>query len=149
VLAPTSDREIWACHAKATELEWEDACATRRVVARKPACTIATVAFLEAFLEAVETWRATLGNAARDAFAAFEARSAEGERTFFEAAKAACHAVATAVDTATAPILQALDTIATAVDAATAPILQALATVYDGNHQTSENGAVPTRADLE
>jgi len=109
-----------------------------RVVAKQPACKIAAVEFLEAD----ETWSATLGDAAHDAFGASEARRTEGEHTLFEAAKAPRDAVATTR-------LAARDAIATAVQAATTTILQALVAANDGNQETSENGAVHAGADLE
>lgn len=124
MLPPTGDTAIWACHAKSTELV-EDAYATRRVVARKPACTIAAVEFLEA----IDTWSATLADEAHDAVGAFATRSAEGAHALFEAATAPCD---TALD---AIALQAAN--------------QALAAAYDGNQKKSENGAVHAGADLE
>jgi hypothetical protein len=138
VLAPTGDRAIRACDAKAAKLEWEDAHAAWRVVARKPACKVAAVEFFAA----VEAWSTTLGNAVLEAFGACDARTAEGEGTLFEAAATTRNAVATTH-------FATLDAVETALNATTATTLQALEACDDGHQKASENGAVQAGAELE
>lgn len=138
VLAPTGDRAIGACYAKAAKLEREDAHAAWRVVARKPTCKVAAVEFFAA----VEAWSTTLGNAVLEAFGASDARTAEGEGTLFEAA-------ATTRNTSATSRLTALDAVETALSAATATILQALEACDERHQEASEQGAVQTGAELE